>query len=67
MENNKELLYDWVFWFNTYESQWFGIHRETIVDFFSGMDSARYFRGNTIESVMDQIHNNNDFITTSYE
>jgi len=66
MEDNKKVLYDWAFWFNHYESQWFGIHRDTIVDFFSGMDSARYFRGDTIESIMDQIHNN-DFITTSYE
>lgn len=55
MEDNKKVLYDWMFWYNYYESQWYGIHRNTVVEFFSGIEGSRYFRADSIESVMNQI------------
>jgi hypothetical protein len=37
--NNMEELYDYVFWFNSYESLWYAIKRDNQLEFFNGSRS----------------------------
>lgn len=41
---DKMNLYDYVFWYNSYEDLWYAIHRDSELDFFGGKrKKAKYY------------------------
>jgi hypothetical protein len=35
-KNKKEILYQYLFWYNVYEDLWYAIKSDTILNFFNG-------------------------------
>ncbi len=60
MENNgKENLYDYVFWYNHYDSLWYAISRDTLIDFFGGnKDKSRFLKSKQHSTLVEIICKN---------
>ena len=57
----QHILYDWIFWCNTYEdSTWYGIKKNDISKFFMGGDiikEVEHFTGKTMKEVVSKALN----------
>jgi hypothetical protein len=51
-----ERIYNWVFWYNYYDSSWYGIHRDSQLQFFNGeRQKSQYFVSVSLEKVIAKI------------
>ncbi|CAB4142574.1 hypothetical protein UFOVP449_59 [uncultured Caudovirales phage] len=52
---NLEKLYDYIFWYNSYEEVWYAVHREYYSDFFGGHRNRTYFIKSNKHSVLVEL------------